>query len=96
MHSTRTREAVHAAVDAFAAGLKRKLDANDHKPHWRDYSYEYLYARLQEEAKELADEVFATKDPEAAILECYDVAGFAMFTADNLQRDILARAYKGK
>lgn len=61
----------------FAKEMEKKLTANDSKGGWMHMSITDLFARLQEEVKELAE---ATGQAEC-ISEAVDVANFAMMIA---------------
>jgi len=74
------------AVVFFAKGMLRKLGKNRHKAHWETVDCDYLFDRLQEEVKELADARSGTV--EQIIDECYDVANFAMMIADNVSKGL--------
>lgn len=77
------------AVAAFAEGMLYKLRLNRHKTHWSENDTGYLLGRISDELKELTDALFGDEaDPVKAIKECYDVANFAMFIADNLRKEL--------
>lgn len=73
--------ALRPVVREFAAGMEAKLRMNDHKPHWRTCSLEYLRARLSQEVAEL-DGALEDGDPRLVRGEAVDVANFAMMLAD--------------
>lgn len=74
------------AVQFFAEGMLYKLKKNSHKAHWETVDCDYLFDRLKEEVQELADARSGTVDQ--IILECYDVANFAMMIADNVSKGL--------
>ena len=65
----------------FGDKMEHKLLANDRKPGWEDLSDVYLLKRLHEEITEL-EAALGDTSAEAIILECADVANFAMMLAD--------------
>lgn len=76
---------VRPTVAAFAVQMELKLRENDHKPHWRESTLDYLEGRLQEEVDELIAELsyaFFDGDSHNVVMEAADVANFAMFIAD--------------
>jgi len=73
------------AVDLFKKWMLRKLGDNTDKEHWLKMSYEYLLDRLKEETRELETLLLDDKvsyKHKKVILECADVANFAMMIAD--------------
>lgn len=69
----------------FADEMQRKLDANAHKPGWKNESPSWLLKRLGEEVAELEEALFADEgypDVDAVRSECADIANFCMFIAD--------------
>lgn len=83
-----SKEEREACVDAFAAGMKRKLAENAHKGDrdgWRNDSAEALVRRLREEVDEIEVALVATPASRRARLvadEGFDVGNFAMMIAD--------------
>ena len=66
-------------VQAFALLMEQKLQANNHKRHWRRLSRATLLKRLRQEVDELER---ALIDREGIAAEAADVANFAMMLAD--------------
>lgn len=71
--------------------MKYKLNQNLEKDMWHNDSIDHLFSKLELEIAELCTEVklhdYGTEDLQAKrleniILECADVANFAMFIAD--------------
>lgn len=73
------------SVDWFTEKMKMKLFLNKNKPHWDKVSIEYLITRLQEELEELKTAVLGDE----LVMECADVANFAMMIADKSERSFL-------
>ena len=73
------------AVDEFKRQMLRKLGDNTNKKHWLKCSYWYLLRRMEQEVKELEELFLDDKVPykhKKMILECADIANFAMMIAD--------------
>ena len=67
-------------VKRFAEAMEERLQGNDHKHHWSNYTPQEMYDRLKDEVEELT---WALGDEEKAS-ECIDVANFAMMIWDLL------------
>lgn len=72
----------------FAKQMEEKLKANDHKPGWKDDSFDVLLERLKEECLELRSTVYfglekGLCNESEVVKEAVDVANFAMMIADN-------------
>jgi len=74
------------AVLEFMEEMHAKLRKNRHKAHWSTVSQAYLFARVDEEMRELAHALLSGS-PDEIINECADVANFAMMIADNARGD---------
>jgi len=77
------------AFEEFKRQMIRKLGHNSDKKHWLNCSYDYLFSRLQEEVKELQEILLDDKIPykhKKMILECADIANFAMMIANKAKR----------
>jgi hypothetical protein len=83
-------------LEWFSGFMSRKLRENSHKPSWRLDILGVLCARLDEERVELDDAISGflaarhvgegvSDAAEAAILECADIANFAMMVADRIR-----------
>jgi len=86
----------------LAKSMEFKLDKNKHKEcshmniddsgrRWGHLSRTWLHGRLLDEAKELAEAIVHDSDLDAILLECADVANFAMMIHDNTLREIEER-----
>ena len=64
----------------FAEEMEERLQENDHKHHWSNYTPQQMFERLKEELEELTW-AFTNEDK---MLECVDVANFAMMIWDLL------------
>lgn len=79
---------IRKEVADFALVMERKLREKDHKGGWDDMDFGVLLIMLREEVQELDDAIETYKDTpdgenlEDMILECADVANFAMMIAD--------------
>lgn len=73
------------AVAQFAENMRRKLRQNEHKGSWLGVRPEHYVMRIMDEVDELQT-ALALGDPKAIIDECADIANFAMFIADGLER----------
>ena len=93
-------------VQIFAEAMERKLRQNDHKGGWENMPLGWLRGRLGEETKELDVSITAyideieccgdlSKPRQAILLECADVANFAMMIAANC-KGLEAAAALGK
>jgi len=72
----------------FAATMRAKLlkrDSDEEKTGWSNEAPFYLLERLHQETAELL-EAFDKNDLQEIILECADVANFAMMLASNVRR----------
>ena len=67
-------------VSNFAEAMEERLQENDHKHHWSNYAPQQMFERLKEELEELT---WALTN-EDKMLECVDVATFAMMIWDLL------------
>lgn len=74
------------AVDWFRDQMVAKLVANEHKGGWGGCPRGVLAERMIAEVREMHRA--ATHDPAAAILECADIANYAMMIADNLRHEM--------
>lgn len=74
---------VRPSVARFATAMERKLQANDHKPHWLEYPQSVLRTRVDQELKEL-DEAVAAGDLDNVLPEAADVANFLMFITEGV------------
>lgn len=74
----------------FARCMEMKLRDNDHKGKrgWRGYSKKEFTSRIFDEVVELAK----AGDPYSAMLECCDIANFAMMIFDNIVEDNVAKS----
>ena len=90
MTEKRTAKYLFQKVEYFKRGMLVKLHQNNHKPHWKDQSLEWLQKRLDEEVVELKDAIKSgvVRD---IIRETWDVANFAMMIADNVRRNADAK-----
>lgn len=73
------------SVEWFGKQMLKKLEKNINKRHWLRTSYDYLFSRLEEEVKELADLLSDDQVPykhKKMIAECADIANYAMMIAD--------------
>ena len=96
-------EMIRKEVQWFAKKMEEKLARNDYKSGWKGYdkdgkqnwkegcSVEWLFFKLSEEIGELSKELRAllagSKTDEFIILECADVANFAMMIADKFREE---------
>ncbi len=71
----------------FAFRMQEKLDINEHKGHWQNYSFEFLIKRLKEELEEVEQAISKNKSERCVIDKCADVANFMMMIADNYKED---------
>jgi hypothetical protein len=79
------------SVRRFAEEMERILRENDHKEGWGELTNEHLIDRMEDELKELHEEVFHRTDyrhpdyPDIAqaVHEAIDLANFAMMFYDN-------------
>ena len=62
-------------VKDFAMAMEEKLQKNDHRPHWRGDSIQYLLGRMNDEWNELGDALKGEGDPREELI---DIANFAM------------------
>ncbi len=87
------------AVLEFAQDMQFKLDKNKHKKcdtmnpdgkgrGWEDCDLYWLMGRMQDEIRELDDELGITGDWADAMLECADVGNFAMMIHDILNERV--------
>lgn len=67
-------------VRLFAEAMERRLQANDHKPGWKDDTPDALLDRVDDELLELHMAVATGKG--AILLEAADVANFLMMVVD--------------
>lgn len=67
----------------FALAMQERLDANAHKPGWRDDTPEALLRRLHEETAELNRALGGDASYPSIRREAADVGNFAMMLADN-------------
>ncbi len=73
------------AVECFKRQMIRKLGDNAHKKHWLKMSYKYLFKHLKEEVGEMEELLLDDEIPykhKKVMLECADIANFAMMIAD--------------
>ena len=61
-------------VVRFSEAMEERLRENDHKRHWSNYTPQQMFERLKDELEELT---WAFTN-ENKMLECVDVANFAM------------------
>lgn len=73
-------------VAAFGELMIEKLDANDHKPTWKEEALIDLQDALEREVNELGEAILCIETGEAiskdVAREAADVANFAMMIAD--------------
>ena len=69
-------------VRLFAEAMELRLQANDHKPGWKDDTAEALLDRVDDELLELHMAVAANPGKTAILLEAADVANFLMMVVD--------------
>lgn len=83
---------VRQEVKGFALEMEMVLRLNDKKKiHWSELSLKWLFKRLNDECKELKNEINKVSNPyiltkkevNRIIRESADVANFAMMIADN-------------
>ena len=89
---------VRPEVAAMALAMESRLQANEHKGGWRDETFVFLAARVEDELRELREAIAkyslakfygdgASNDEvvarEDVLHEAADVANFAMMIADN-------------
>jgi len=82
---------IRTEVLIFAEAMEKKLRKNDHKGGWDSESYDYLIARLFEEARELQRTTCRANirgSYRAVLGEALDVANFAMMIYDNARREL--------
>lgn len=77
---------IETLIQTLSGYMRKKLLANQHKPHWRTHTDGHLESRLLEEEYELYEAILK-KDDEGAWLEAADVAIFAAFRADKLAHE---------
>jgi len=88
------KELLEASVMELAKRMQYKLEKNKHKecpvmnPNglgrgWNHCKIEWLLGRLREETIELEDAIDNNEGHEAIMMECADVANFAMMIHDN-------------
>ncbi|MGW8178650.1 MAG: ParB/Srx family N-terminal domain-containing protein, partial [bacterium] len=77
-------------LSRFAKAMELKLRDNDHKGRrgWRGFSKKEFTRRIMEEVVELAK----ADNPYSAMLECCDIANFAMMIFDNIVEDNVAKS----
>lgn len=73
-------------VMEFAEQMEMKLKANDYKRNWRKCSDEDLLRGLRDEVDELLTAIKRKEPDTAVIMECADVANYAMMLADKRAR----------
>ena len=77
---------IETLILTLSGYMRKKLLANQHKPHWRSNTDEQLDDSLRDEWWELG-EAIAGSNVEEAWLEAADVAIFAAFRADKLAHE---------
>lgn len=75
-------EALRPEVRQFAALMERNLAAHDDRPGWKGDRWDWLWARLVEEAGELHTALVNGESSERIASEAADVANFCMMIAD--------------
>lgn len=65
----------------FSEQMELKLAKNDHRPGWKDATYEYLLELMREHADKLERSILNGNHAQV-ILDAADVANFAMMIAD--------------
>jgi NTP pyrophosphatase (non-canonical NTP hydrolase) len=73
---------VRPEIKRFAVMMERKLQANDHKGTWKESSISYLFSRLEDEVRELRDQINSKSPVQDVVGEASDVANFAMMIYD--------------
>ena len=87
----RSEERDLEAVKWFTTLMHKKLRKNKCKQDWLEYDESYILRRLNEELDELKDALFKQRSSasiEEAMLECADVANFAMMMAEKLKANL--------
>ena len=80
---------IRKEVIGFAEQMELKLRRDDGKKGgWDDLSIQFLFSRIQDEVKELEEEINNNIfDNDAVVKECADVANFCMMLAQNVNKD---------
>ena len=72
----------------FVSAMIHKLDKNAHKGHWEDLDVIAALNRLNDESKELLDELVCRPNEVGNIvMEAADVANFALIISSIIHRD---------
>ena len=82
-------------VEMFLSAMAHKLHQNRHKGKWEDLSLGRAVALLEEEMKELK-EAIARDSPVEILMECADVANFALIIASIRLRELGAALAPGR
>ena len=74
------------AIHVLNQDMEKKLLIHANKWHWRRYSYRARFDQLVLEVEELR-QALESESPEAAELECADIANLSMMINDNLHHE---------
>ncbi len=76
---------IRKSVLLFANDMENKLQQFDQsKPDWNSLNVRHLYSLLLDEVGELHAEILTGESVNDVVLECVDIANFAMMIADRL------------
>ena len=74
---------VDTLIRTLSAFMRKKLAANEHKPHWLDEDYGQLLLGIHNEIYELMSEIANPESTEESIwCEAADVANYVSMVAD--------------
>jgi len=76
----------HFKLDSFIKAMRLKLQANNHKGGWDQYSLGALFQKLIEEVDELKAAI-VNEPVENIALEAADIANYALMIADTARRN---------
>jgi hypothetical protein len=79
--TTSLDEIERCAVAEFAEAMRRELEANGHKQHWRGLSLEYLLGELESHVRKLREAV-SVEEPARVDEHGADVGNLAMMVRD--------------
>ena len=77
-------EEIRQSADELTESMLIKLEENRHKPHWKDESLSDLFNMLEVEVVELKESLI-NQNNGSSMLECADIANFAMFIHSKLK-----------
>jgi len=80
------QQRIRPCVISFANAMELKLKQNDHKGGWSSDTVDQLISKIMLELSELVSTIENGKSSHDVLLECADVANFAMMIAENYRR----------